>query len=127
MRINPVSRQGLVPEGGESLFEQIQIVQLHGSGRNQMENISRRNLVWLGGVGWVKRPRGCRRRSGREQLSGSRQPKPVSPWMVQMLLLLAWVMVMESKETLGRVPLVSEGMAVPKSTSLSWCKLCSLD
>lgn len=39
-----MSRQGLVREGRESLSEQIQIGQLHGSGRNQMETISRRSL-----------------------------------------------------------------------------------
>jgi len=58
VRINPVSRQDLVLEGGKSLFEQIQIGQLHGSGRNQMETISRRNLVSLGKMApWLEEGR----------------------------------------------------------------------
>ena len=100
MRINPVSRQGLVPEGGQSLSEQIQIGQLHGSGKNQMETISRRNLVWLGKTApWLEEEK------GREQLLGSCPLKPISPWMVWVPLLVAWVTVMRSgcKETLGRV------------------------
>lgn len=55
-------------------------------------------VIWLGKMAlWLEEER------GRKQLSGSCQQKPVSQWMARMPLLAARVMVMESKETLGRV------------------------